>query len=153
MKILINNKCYKATFIETNRIKILVDESDIPYFYEWQQSCKNNLKADYVRDIPFNKISESGILKNCFLRISDNEDSVDIVFDIIVNYKMDFDRNLNKFVKRNYKVIKFLEAIEGIYKEYNMSISHEDGHGGFILEEFKEFNIEWLKECSVKIKF
>ncbi|MGV4321231.1 hypothetical protein [Bacillus mojavensis] len=47
------------------------------------------------------------------------------------------------------KVEKFLEEIEKVCKEHNMSISHEDGHGAFIIERFDESNIGWLKAASL----
>ncbi|QXN69904.1 hypothetical protein MAWWA_93 [Bacillus phage vB_BspH_Mawwa] len=47
------------------------------------------------------------------------------------------------------KVEKFLEEIEKVCRKHNMSISHEDGHGAFIIEKFDEFNISWLKGASI----
>lgn len=47
------------------------------------------------------------------------------------------------------KVEEFLQEIEEVCRKYNMSISHEDGHGGFIIEKFDEFNIKWLKEAKI----
>lgn len=45
----------------------------------------------------------------------------------------------------------FLEEIEKISKEYGLSISHEDSHGGFIIEIYDNYNISWLRECSINI--
>ena len=43
----------------------------------------------------------------------------------------------------------FYNDLINLYKKYGISISHEDGHGGFILEEYDEFNIQWIKDASV----
>lgn len=47
------------------------------------------------------------------------------------------------------KVEEFLQEIEEVCRKHNMSISHEDGHGAFIIEKFDEFNIKWLKEAQI----
>lgn len=49
------------------------------------------------------------------------------------------------------KVEEFLKEIEEVCRKYNMSISHEDGHGAFIIEKFDEFNIKWLKEAQIAL--
>lgn len=38
----------------------------------------------------------------------------------------------------------FLEEIKSVCKKHNLSISHEDGHGAFIVDDYDEFNINWL---------
>ena len=43
----------------------------------------------------------------------------------------------------------FYNDLINLYKKYGISISHEDGHGGFILEEYDEFNIQGIKDASV----
>lgn len=50
------------------------------------------------------------------------------------------------------EVINFLNEIENICKKYNLSISHEDGHGGFIIEKYDSYNIKWLKDCLLNIE-
>ena len=45
---------------------------------------------------------------------------------------------------------RFLENIVALCKIYNLSLSHEDGQGSFIVEEYKEENIEWLKAAYVR---
>lgn len=42
---------------------------------------------------------------------------------------------------------EFLEDIKRVCQKHNRSISHEDGHGAFIIEEYNEFNINWLEEA------
>lgn len=54
-----------------------------------------------------------------------------------------------KFVKTPQNIIDFYNEIDEVCKKYNLSISHEDGHGAFILEEYSKKNIEWLKDSSL----
>ena len=42
----------------------------------------------------------------------------------------------------------FLNDIKTICKKHNLSIAHEDYHGGFLIEEYDEDNIEWLFGAS-----
>jgi len=41
-----------------------------------------------------------------------------------------------------------LEYVE-LCKNYGITISHEDTHGGFELEPFSIYNIKWMMDCSV----
>lgn len=50
------------------------------------------------------------------------------------------------------KVEKFLDEIEKICKNHNMSIAHEDSHGAFIVENYDEENIKWLQSASICLK-
>lgn len=50
------------------------------------------------------------------------------------------------------EVINFLNEIDNICKKYNLSISHEDGHGAFIIERYDNYNIRWLKNCLLNIE-
>jgi len=49
------------------------------------------------------------------------------------------------------KVEEFLKEIEEVCKKHNMSISHEDHQGAFIIEEFKDKNIKQLKGAEVQV--
>ena len=42
---------------------------------------------------------------------------------------------------------EFFEDIKKVCQKHNRSISHEDGHGAFIIEEYNEFNINCLEEA------
>lgn len=46
------------------------------------------------------------------------------------------------------KVEQFKKDIIKLCKQYKLSISHEDGHGNFIIDEYKESNIEWFKSAT-----
>ena len=43
---------------------------------------------------------------------------------------------------------EFLEDIKSVCQKHNMSISHEDWHGAFIIEDYSEENIDWLFNAS-----
>lgn len=50
------------------------------------------------------------------------------------------------------KIKSFLDEIEKLCKKYELSISHEDlGYGDFIIEDYDEYNIEWLRSARVEI--
>jgi len=44
----------------------------------------------------------------------------------------------------NLKIDKFLLEIIEVCKKHDMSISHEDGHGAFIIEKASDDNFDWL---------
>lgn len=45
------------------------------------------------------------------------------------------------------KARAFLDELYELYRKYDISISHEDTHGAFILEDMKDINIEWIEQC------
>ncbi|MGG2091283.1 hypothetical protein AB1283_00770 [Bacillus sp. S13(2024)] len=59
-----------------------------------------------------------------------------------------WDEKLSDHIETPIEMINFFNDIEEVCKKHNMSISHEDYHGGFIIEEYNEKNIEWLKNAS-----
>ena len=48
----------------------------------------------------------------------------------------------------------FILEVLRLCKKHGFSISHEDGHGAFMLDTFNEYNVKWLlaigKEDSIK---
>lgn len=48
-------------------------------------------------------------------------------------------------------ISNFLKEYEELCKKYNISLAHEDCHGAFILEEYNEDNIEWVKYALDKV--
>ena len=42
---------------------------------------------------------------------------------------------------------EFLNDIVEVYKKHNLSLAHEDIQGGFIIQDFKEENVVWLKQA------
>lgn len=63
-----------------------------------------------------------------------------------------WDINKGQDIKTPESVINFLNEIDNICKKYNFSISHEDSHGGFIIEKYDNYNIKWLKNCMLNLK-
>ncbi len=60
-----------------------------------------------------------------------------------------WDLKTNDFSEIPQKQIDFLNDIKIICEKYNLSISHEDVHGGFIIEQFNQENINWLFDASI----
>ena len=56
------------------------------------------------------------------------------------------------YIETTENIIKFLNEITKIYKKYNLSISHEDGQGSFIIEKYDEYNIKWLKNSLINVE-
>jgi hypothetical protein len=67
---------------------------------------------------------------------------------MVLMEKETWDLVKSKHIKTPKKMIDFFNDIEEVYKKHNLSISHEDGHGAFIIEEYDEFNIQWLKRAQ-----
>lgn len=57
---------------------------------------------------------------------------------------------MNMRQKKN-KFECFKEDVIKLCEQYELSIAHEDGHGNFIIEDFKESNIEWFRQAIVDI--
>lgn len=47
------------------------------------------------------------------------------------------------------KIKSFFKEYEELCKKYDFSLAHEDCQGGFILEEFNEDNINWVKDAYI----
>ncbi len=45
------------------------------------------------------------------------------------------------------KIRHFLEKVHQLSLKYQLSISHEDGHGAFKIEDYNENNIIWLSNA------
>jgi hypothetical protein len=46
--------------------------------------------------------------------------------------------------ERSAEARMFLEDIFSVFNSHGLSLSHEDRHGAFIIDEYKNENIEWL---------
>ena len=44
----------------------------------------------------------------------------------------------------------FLRELAELCKKHNLSLSHEDTQGAFIVEEYKEENIKWLMDAMLR---
>ena len=45
---------------------------------------------------------------------------------------------------------QFINEVVSLMQKYNLSISHEDTHGAFIIKEYDEDTIEWFKQAILK---
>ena len=45
------------------------------------------------------------------------------------------------------KVKEFIHEMQELCKKHRLSISHEDGHGAFLVEEWDEYNHRWLGDA------
>ena len=52
--------------------------------------------------------------------------------------------------KKN-RIERFKEDVIKLCEQYELSIAHEDWHGNFIIQDFKESNIEWFNNAEVDI--
>lgn len=59
-----------------------------------------------------------------------------------------YDRTISRIIDMPESMKKFLEDIDLVCKKHNLSISHEDGHGAFLIEEYDKHNIDWLFDAS-----
>jgi len=64
------------------------------------------------------------------------------IFDTI------WDLKARKNIKPPDNMTAFLNDINEVCKKHGMSISHEDGHGSFIITKYDEENIKWLFGAS-----
>ena len=61
-----------------------------------------------------------------------------------------WDLNKSEEIEQPKEMKEFIDEIIKVMKKYNLSISHEDSHGSFIIEKYEEYNIKWLKEAMKK---
>ena len=60
-------------------------------------------------------------------------------------------RDINKKeYLENKRADKFLNDIKEVCKKHNMSISHEDFQGGFIITSYNDSNIKWLFDARIE---
>ena len=50
-------------------------------------------------------------------------------------------------IVRNQRIDEFLHALEILCRGYDVSISHEDSQGSFILQKYEQSNMVWLKSA------
>ena len=92
MKVKINEKWFEGRYDDERKFIIpLSEEQDVIFFYKWQKKSNGQIpKSDYVKDVEYKTICESGILKNCYPILNLNEDAVWLTFDsykIIESYE------------------------------------------------------------------
>ena len=57
----------------------------------------------------------------------------------------------SRFEDTPQNLIAFYDAIDTICKQYDLSISHEDTGGSFVIENYKKENVDWLKMADVDV--
>ena len=50
--------------------------------------------------------------------------------------------------RKKNKIERFKEDVIKLCEQYELSIAHEDGHGNFIIQDFRESNIEWFNNAE-----
>ena len=50
-------------------------------------------------------------------------------------------------LNKSEEMKEFIDEIIKVMKKHNLSISHEDSHGAFIIEKYDDYNIRWLKNA------
>jgi hypothetical protein len=58
-----------------------------------------------------------------------------------------YDKKIKKNINMPEEIKDFLESLEKLCRAHNLSISHEDTQGGFILEKYEQSNMEWIKNA------
>lgn len=59
-----------------------------------------------------------------------------------------FDSIKGCYVEMPEEMKAFIEEIDSVCKKHNLSISHEDRHGKFLIERYDKYYIDWLYEAS-----
>ena len=59
-----------------------------------------------------------------------------------------WDRTIGEMCEMPEVMMSFLEDIKLVCRKYNLSISHEDYNGVFLIEKYSEENIDWLFGAS-----
>lgn len=44
----------------------------------------------------------------------------------------------------------FYEDLVALYKKYNLSISHENEYGSFIIENYSDDNVNWIMNAKIE---
>lgn len=70
-------------------------------------------------------------------------------------HEVTWSRDKGEYVKTPIDMIEFFRGFESLCKKYNLTLSHEDGHGGFEIEPYDEKTLRWIfnaTDCRVKKK-
>lgn len=52
----------------------------------------------------------------------------------------------------NKQADEFLSDIVSICVKHGLSLSHEDSHGAFLIEDYDEENISWIEDAAISEK-
>ena len=66
----------------------------------------------------------------------------------IVQNSMKTNKTLNELQSyKNSNVTSFIKEVQDICRKYQISISHEDSHGSFILTDYNDLYIDYLNDA------
>jgi hypothetical protein len=68
--------------------------------------------------------------------------------EVFIIVKEVWDCTISDFVNMPAEMVAFLSDIVEICKKHNLSISHEDDQGAFIIERYCEHNVAWLLDAQ-----
>ena len=54
-----------------------------------------------------------------------------------------------KSMVTSVKASEFLDDLHKLYLKHGLTISHEDGQGGFILNPYHPYDVRWINDCSI----
>lgn len=57
-----------------------------------------------------------------------------------------FRRTLNET-----NISAFMDGYEALCKKHKLSLSHEDGHGAFLIQDFDPENVKWVRNAQALI--
>lgn len=60
-----------------------------------------------------------------------------------------YDRKIQQWITMPFHLKMFYKDLNELCRKYNLSISHEDSHGEFIIENYHEGYMEWLMDASL----
>lgn len=58
-----------------------------------------------------------------------------------------WDSQAREHIERPVEMVAFIEDIKQVCLKHNMSISHEDTGGAFVIEKYFDDNIDWLYDA------
>ena len=61
---------------------------------------------------------------------------------------MTYDIKSDSDIETPEEMQQFIDGVVALSLQYNLSIAHEDFEGGFLIQPYKEKNINWLKGAS-----
>lgn len=65
--------------------------------------------------------------------------------------KESYDMKKEDFIETPIHIQWFYDDLIEVFKRHNLSIAHEDYHGGFIIENYNDYNVKWLMDASLDI--
>ncbi|WP_442636565.1 hypothetical protein [Rossellomorea marisflavi] len=64
------------------------------------------------------------------------------------NSKLTWSMSDQKFIKTPDDIVEFFKEFEKLCRKHDITLSHEDGQGGFEIEHFDEDTLKWIYSAS-----